>query len=101
VTTRMTTARVRDYEHQLRAAEQAVEKAERAAEHQRKVAAAAKTKREKSQADRRAAVLWELVELRRMELEAIRRVMSSAPASATHRGTASYTKVPHTHGLIG
>lgn len=47
---------------------------------------------------RRIAELQALVELRRAELDAYRRQMTSVPASAQHRGRRSYRPVPPTQG---
>lgn len=47
---------------------------------------------------RRLADLVAVVELRRAELEEYRRMMTSSPASATHRGPRGYRPVPPVHG---
>lgn len=45
------------------------------------------------------AVAWELVQIRREELDRLARLMSQAPQSAAHRGNASFRPIPPTHGI--
>lgn len=45
-------------------------------------------------------VAQELAELRREELEAIERLMKSSPASAPHRGVASFRPLPDGRGSL-
>lgn len=84
---RMTARRTRGYEKQLRDAQKALAKAERATEHQRVVAENAKKRSDQMAARRREAKLWELVEERRRELKAIEAIMTELPASRIHRGS--------------
>jgi len=97
---RMTAARERDWEREIRAAQSALAKSAKNAEKQRAIAARSKTKRERALAARREAVLWEMVELRRVELDALLRVMQASPASSAHRGVRSFGKVPIVHGAL-
>lgn len=47
---------------------------------------------------KRLASLQRVMEQRRAELDAYRRLMTRSPASAQHRGTRSYRPVPPVHG---
>lgn len=81
-----------------------LERAYRAAERR---LAAAESRLRKVQQDERpnkktgraVAVAWELVQLRREELEQYRRAMVAVPASLQHRGTEGYRPVPPTQGI--
>ena len=90
----MTRARVARYER----AEAALLAAEKRRARAAQLVADARSGRERSSARRAAARADELLEERRRELEALSRLMSSAPASAQHRGTRSHRPVPVRHG---
>lgn len=68
----------------------------------RLAAAEARLARAQAQPRIKKHVLAELaatVEIRRAELDELRRMMTSSPASAQHRGHDSYRPVPVQHGI--
>jgi hypothetical protein len=75
----------------LKAAERRAERAVQNLAKQKKRAAVEKSRREEIAA-------WEAVEVRRMELQSLARLMSTTPAGSANRGTESFKKVPITHG---
>lgn len=86
------------HEAEYRRAEKRLAAAERLAqrkEHQRSLASGGKRQRF---AEREVRVAWELVVLRRAELERIAGIMQQSPAPATARGDRSYRQVPVRHG---
>lgn len=93
-----------DYELEVQAAVARLEKAYAKAE-QRLAKAIAKAQRAESQergkkaAQGTAADLWAVVELRRMELDNILRLLAASPQSSAHRGRASFRPVPVNMGL--
>lgn len=89
-----TERRVRDYANAERRLASAIARRE----HAIVVIAKAKTTSARKKAERNERKLWELIEERRRELSVIASYMTQAPATAQHRGTKSFIKVPRSHG---
>lgn len=87
-----------DYEAEVQRctqrAEKAHERARRRLERAEARLASAKAHKTAKNKKRQIAELTAIVELRREELEQLRRTMQNVPASAQHRGTKSYRPVP-------
>lgn len=91
------TARLeRDYAN----AQKRLEAAERKQERLARLLEAATSSKSRKRMERDAQEAWALVEERRLELMRLSSMMTAVPASASHRGTKSFTKVPRTTSAI-